>query len=421
MNSESFFPDGPMESRARIRRLYVVLAAGLGGLLIAMAGFQALVFQADARSVPHRLASIIAPACAAMVLAHLTLARLAGRSSAGQGLPAIVLFVLLVTGSVASTTAPTAFALLLFLLALSHATVAGTTRTSVATGLVFILLASAMLAVTRDAAATMFAVITGAGLLLFRVSAGRVLSEAGSNYRLLGQARSAASTLTDVILRVEQTVHRARIHEMTRERRRVAREIHDSVGYTLTGLIVQLGVVNRLVDSTEARNRLEKLESIARQALQEVRQEVGVLRTKVSEDKVPFLNRWVQVCDYFAECTGIRVDHTFDAALTHVPANIGETVYRVIQEGLTNAYRHGEATIVDVSMAWKPERGLILLRISDNGRGLDTIRPGNGLSGIRERIESMSGSLVIQSELGRGFDMGVDIPWSGPLMQVAGG
>ena len=310
---------------------------------------------------------------------------------------------------------------MLYLLAVSYLSTTGSSPGIVCTGAGLVVLTGALLAVTRGAAASAFALTTGALVLIVSISLGKILKEAASNFRLLGQARSAASTLSDIILRVEQTVHRARIHEMTRERRRVAREIHDSVGYTLTGLIVQLGVVNRLVTNPEAQSRIGNLETIARRALQEIREEVGILRAEVNEDVVPFLTRWIQVCDYFAECTGIRVDHSFRGDLAQVPGPIGETVYRVIQEGLTNAYRHGEATIVDVSMTWKRELGLILLRISDNGRGLDSLKPGNGLNGIRERVESVSGSLVIQSEPGRGFDLGVDIPWSGPVRQVAGG
>jgi signal transduction histidine kinase len=279
-----------------------------------------------------------------------------------------------------------------------------------------------LLLVSRGAIAACTVVGIGAMVTVARTTTARILAEAAENNRLLRQARSAASSLSDVILRVEQTVHRARIHEMTRERRRVAREIHDSVGYTLTGLMVQLDVVRRLVDNPEARERLRNLEVIARGALQEVRKEVGALRTEIEENKVvSYRSRWIQVCEYFGECTGIRVDHRFSENLEGVSPEIGETVYRVIQEGLTNAYRHGEATIVDVSMSWKEARQLILLRISDNGRGLDSLKPGNGLGGVRERVGLLSGSVVFRSQTGRGFDMGIDIPWSGPAERQRAG
>ncbi|TVQ18736.1 MAG: sensor histidine kinase [Spirochaetaceae bacterium] len=276
--------------------------------------------------------------------------------------------------------------------------------------------------ITREVAAAVTVLLTGTTVTFARVASARVLADASENARLFRQARSAASTLSDVILRVEQTVHRARIHEMTKERRRVAREIHDSVGYTLTGLMVQLDVVRRLVENPEARERLQNLETIARQALQEVRKEVGALRAEIEENKVvSYRSRWIQVCEYFGECTGIRVDHEFTANLEGVSPEIGDAVYRVIQEALTNAYRHGEATLVDVSMSWREARGLILLRISDNGRGLDSLKPGNGLGGVRERVGLLSGSVVFQSQPGRGFDMGVDIPWSGPTVSRRAG
>ena len=390
-------------------------------MLAALAGFGIVGVRADVRPFAERIASAAAPALAVLVLAHLTLDRLsAAPRSTGKTL-VVVLCALLAAGSTVWNTAPEPVALLLVPLCVSYiaATAHGSGAVWIGTG--YLLSSTAALAAFRGTAAGLVALAAGTGVLVAHLAMASVLREAAANFRLLRQARTAASTLSGVILRVEQTVHRARIHEMTQERRRVAREIHDSVGYTLTGLIVQLGVVNRLVTSPEAKSRLESLESIARRALQEVREEVGNLRADVSEDVVPFLNRWIQVCDYFAECTGIRVDHRFSRELEHVPVSIGDTVYRVIQEGLTNAYRHGEATIVDVSMSWKKERGLILLRISDNGRGLDSLKPGNGLSGIRERVESLAGSLVIQSEPGRGFDMGVDIPWAGQVAPMTGG
>ena len=71
-------------------------------------------------------------------------------------------------------------------------------------------------------------------------------------------------------MRLEEMVHRARIYEITNERKRVAREVHDTIGYALTGLIVQIGVVRKLVENQVARDRLESLEGIARTALQEV-------------------------------------------------------------------------------------------------------------------------------------------------------
>ena len=420
MDSNAFFPDGPMESRRRIQRLYVALAVSLGCMLAAFAGVELITSRPDARPFVQQLMSVTMPMAALPVLLSLTLSRLTGeRRSAGQSV-SLAMFGLLVTGSILWSTVPEAGRLLLVLFGVAYSFATGSGAGAVWIGIGFVLSTAAVLTVVQGVDTGLFVVAAGAGVLVVSLVVGKVMVEAASTFRLLGQARSAASALSGVILRVEQTVHRARIHEMTRERRRVAREIHDSVGYTLTGLIVQLGVVSRLVTSPEAISRLESLESIARKALQEVREEVGNLRADVDENVVPFLNRWIQVCEYFAECTGIRVDHRFGRGLEHVPVSIGETVYRVIQEGLTNAYRHGEATIVDVSMTWKKERGLVLLRISDNGRGLDKLRPGNGLNGIRERVASVSGSLVIQTEPGRGFDLGIDVPWNGPSAQAVG-
>ena len=247
-----------------------------------------------------------------------------------------------------------------------------------------------------------------------RIYGERIMTAWRETSRLFNQARWAASELSNVVMRLEESVHKARIYEITNERKRVAREVHDTIGYTLTGLIVQIEVAGKLVTNPVAKKRLESLLEIARKALHDVRREVTALREDIRSDSiVSWSQRWVQACDYFSECTGVRVDHHIHESLDSIPGEIGEMFYRIIQEGLTNAYRHGEATKVDVSMTWKETIGMILFRISDNGVGTGKLKAGNGLRGIKERIEMFGGTLAYDSLPGKGFDLGVDLPWGG--------
>jgi len=186
------------------------------------------------------------------------------------------------------------------------------------------------------------------------------------------------------------------------------------VGYTLTALIVQLGVVRKLAENREALERLEQLEKLVRLSLQDVRREVSNLRNNSDGySSMSWKHRWSQLCDLFADCTGVRVAKNIHGNLDSLDGDFGENIYRIIQEGLTNSYRHGRATVIDVSMMWKESKELILLRISDNGVGCDDFKPGNGLSGIRERVETMKGNIVFSTGRNRGFDLGIDIPWTG--------
>jgi signal transduction histidine kinase len=99
--------------------------------------------------------------------------------------------------------------------------------------------------------------------------------------------------------------------------------------------------------------------------------------------------------------------------LEEIGGNISEAFYRVIQEALTNAYRHGGADYVDVSMGWERAAGLVLLRVSDNGSGTAKVTPGNGLTGMSERIARLGGSIAWRTLPGRGFDLGIQVPWRG--------
>ena len=154
------------------------------------------------------------------------------------------------------------------------------------------------------------------------------------------------------------------------------------------------------------------IEEMVDDSLQDVRREVSMLRDE-SAVRCVGMSRWRRLCEVFAVSTGVRVSVKLTSDLEVVTEEISETIYRIIQESLTNAYRHGGADHVDVSGTWKRSDGLLLVRISDNGRGASEVVPGNGLSGMRERLEALNGTLAWMTRPGRGFDLGVEIPWRG--------
>lgn len=232
--------------------------------------------------------------------------------------------------------------------------------------------------------------------------------------RLFDQARWAASQYAQVnasmLNRIDQGIEIARL----RERERIAREVHDTVGYALTASLVQLRAARRLMgrDPGSADSRMAHIEEMINDSLQDVRREVSNLRDE-SAVRCVGASRWRRLCEVFSVSTGIRVSVAVPDDLEVVSELISETVYRIIQESLTNAYRHGGADHVDVSAAWKRADAMLLLRVSDNGRGSTVLQPGNGLSGMRERVEALSGTVAWQTMVGRGFDVGVEIPWKG--------
>lgn len=234
--------------------------------------------------------------------------------------------------------------------------------------------------------------------------------------RMFAAARDVASRFVMVNARLQDSIDRVSMGVRIRERTRVAREIHDSVGYTLTALLIQVQAAQDILraDPAALGRRLERLEDLIRSSIQDVREEVSELRDESVVERSGS-NRWRRLCESFSEGTGVRVRTAIPDDFEQVPPGISELVYRITQEALTNSYRHGAADLIDVSMAWDSAAARILVRISDNGQGVRTVNPGNGLRGMRERTDEIGGSVVWQTEEGKGFDLGVEIPWDGSV------
>ncbi len=229
----------------------------------------------------------------------------------------------------------------------------------------------------------------------------------------LKDLRSIVADFVSVNIRMQDNVDRTMVSSKMGERNRVAREIHDTVGHSLTALLLQLKAAKEIfrVKPEILVPRLNNMIEMVRDTLKEVRREVSRLR-----DERTIYNRgrsrWLHLCEAFSDSTKIRINTNIPSLLEEIDGFLGETIYRIIQEALTNAFRHGHADYVDVSMDWEGGRR-ILLRISDNGIGADKPCPGNGLKGIRERVQIHQGAFVWQTAPGKGFDIGVEIPYRG--------
>ena len=227
---------------------------------------------------------------------------------------------------------------------------------------------------------------------------------------LLARERLASTSLAEANIQLQ--VYAAQLEEFAalEERNRLARDIHDTLGHSLTAIIVQLEGITNIIsgDPDRAAAALQRARNTALSAMQEVRHSVAALRLPTSSRECGKI-LWQRVAGTFAECTNILVTTDFEGDFADIPFEHNEAVMHFIEEGLTNAVRHGHATRVDVSVAWR--EGFLLVRISDNGRGISVLEEGNGLRGVRERAGALNGSIAWVSELGQGFDLGVDIPW----------
>ena len=194
------------------------------------------------------------------------------------------------------------------------------------------------------------------------------------------------------------------------ERTRIAREIHDTLAYTLTTLIVELEVCKKLapVDALRLPAELEKAQELSRSGFNDVKRSIKALRPQVMEDK-SFFDSIISIINDFMENTKVHI--TLNNLLPHnmkLTSQIEVAIFRAIQESVTNSVRHGKSDEIEISI--KQDKNRLELYITDNETGCTNIKKGYGIQGIRERIESLSETTEFSSSYGKGFKTRISIP-----------
>lgn len=192
-----------------------------------------------------------------------------------------------------------------------------------------------------------------------------------------------------------------------KERNRIAREIHDTLGHTLTGAIIQLEAAKKIInrDPEKAGVIIEKVQRITKEGFEDVKLAIKALRPVLIEESS--LTEAIK-----ALSNKIKEDMNVEVALTmddniHVQDNMKVDLYRIVQESITNSIRHGKATQIDIVLNVSYDR--LKLYIEDNGSGNDNISEGYGLKGIRERVKKYNGEVTFESSRTNGYRVHVFI------------
>ncbi|MEU8749464.1 HAMP domain-containing sensor histidine kinase [Streptomyces chartreusis] len=190
------------------------------------------------------------------------------------------------------------------------------------------------------------------------------------------------------------------------ERRRIAQELHDEVGQSMTAILL---VLKRAADDAPEplREDLQQAQEITRESLDEVRRLVRRLRPGVLED-LGLVSALTSLSQDFATHTGLRVVRRLDSDLPALDHESELVLYRVAQESLTNAARHADARRVEVSLHGADEA--VVLDIADDGRGIEAACEGAGIRGMRERALLAGATLDITSTPGTGTRIRLTAP-----------
>ncbi len=207
------------------------------------------------------------------------------------------------------------------------------------------------------------------------------------------------------------------IRAQEEERQRVAREIHDGPAQLMSNVVLKAELCERLIDIDiyRAREELKNLKEIVRNSLKDVRNIIYDLRPMSLDDLglIPTIQRCITT---FEEETGIKIEFITTSS-SDLSSAISLTVYRIIQEALSNIRKHAHAQSVRIKLCFPDEK--LKLEISDDGIGFDLsslkkpnkdINSGFGIMNMRERIELLNGSFDIKSRKGMGTKFLVEIP-----------
>jgi signal transduction histidine kinase len=201
------------------------------------------------------------------------------------------------------------------------------------------------------------------------------------------------------------------------ERNRIARELHDVVGHSVSVMTVQASAVRRLMRADQGKERaaLETVEATGREALAEMRRMVGVLRSPDGAPDLtppPTLDQLDRLVGKFRDA-GLEVELQTQGEAVPLPPGLDLTAYRLVQEGLTNSLKHAHAQHVVVRLCYRPD--CLALSVRDDGRGPGPgAIPGNGLLGMRERVSVYGGTLSAGAADGGGFELSAELPVEAP-------
>ncbi|MGW4896837.1 sensor histidine kinase [Kitasatospora sp. NPDC004240] len=259
----------------------------------------------------------------------------------------------------------------------------------------------------------LLAVLVAVGLTVPPVVTGLYL---GARRRLIESLKDRAHGLeTELDLLAEQARERARRARLE-ERTRIAREMHDVVAHRVSLMVVHAGALERIVakDPEKAAQSAKLMGEVGRQALNELREILGVLRMsdEGAQPEPDSLARLPRLVDQ-SRAAGMAVTLTVSGTRQEFTAEAEQTAFRVVQEGLTNAHKHAGGAQVSVLLAYAPN-GVRVSVVNDcpGGERSAAALPsgGNGLVGMRERVVALGGSFSAGPEADGGFRVEAVLP-----------
>jgi len=234
------------------------------------------------------------------------------------------------------------------------------------------------------------------------------------------ERRASVAALVERAESAERTREEEALRRVSEERLRIARDVHDVVAHAIVAINVQAGVAAHLLDRDreQARRTLLDIKRVSGEALGGLRSTLGVLRDADGHDALQAPVTPTSGVGDLRELrkslsgSGLDVALDIDPSIEELPAMVGTTSYRIVQEALTNVLRHAPSSAARVSV--RREGDTVLIEVTDDGAGArtPTVAPGtgNGVRGMQERASALGGDLVAGPREGGGWRVLATLP-----------
>lgn len=232
------------------------------------------------------------------------------------------------------------------------------------------------------------------------------LSQLAREYKIQNKLALAAKTNTELKNYAALSGHIAQ----NRERKRIARDIHDTVGHALTGIAagIDAAIVLIDIDPKATKKQLKQIQVAVKQGLKDVRKALNQIRPGALDNYTLEASLKKMLKEY-SDISHIKIDFNYHWGKVDFEKTTEDVIFRIIEESVTNSLRHGHATEVKISCI-KNDKNYILL-IQDNGTGTPHIKAGYGITQMKERVAIIDGKISFNGN--NGFSTKVAIPKEG--------
>ncbi len=243
-------------------------------------------------------------------------------------------------------------------------------------------------------------------ILLVRIQ----MSEKERILSLNEQLNAANEELQQANIQLEEYARESVKMVETRERNRLAREIHDTLGHALTGIITGIEACTALMEVAPeaAKAQLAAIAEVARKGMTDVRRSVKALRPDALE-KFNLEKALLQIIDETKSVTHAEIEYECTTALNCFNDDEEEIIYRIVQECMTNSIRHGKAKKIRIHI--EREYNMLIISVADNGIGCADIEKGFGLHHMEERLNMLQGELKYSGDDGFVVEARIPIRW----------